>query len=114
VVTLTNVGANYDTIAASKGLGLQDVDLTGVTQVVFRVMWNKVGTGTLSWQLWDSTDSSEIARIDDAAAAGDNKSNTVTVNVSKTGIHTLRVRAKSTLASDDPVFYGASVLLVRP
>lgn len=114
MVTLTNVGSSYDAIAASKGLGIQDVDFTGITQVVFRVRWNKVGTGTLSWQLWDETDASEVARLDDAAAAGDNKTATTTVNVSKTGVHTLRVRAKSTVGADDPVFYGASILLVKP
>jgi hypothetical protein len=113
MVTLTNVGSSYDAIPAAKGLGFADIDLTGVTQIVFRVRWNKVGTGTISWQLWSDTDSTEIARIDDAAAAGDNKSLAVTANVSKTGVHSVRVRCKSTVATDDPVFYGASVRLVR-
>lgn len=113
MVTLTNVGTAYDTIAASKGLGIQDVDFTGVTQVVFRARWNKIGSGVLSWQLWDETDGTEVARLDDAIA-GDNKTASIIAGVSKTGIHTLRVRAKSTVAGDDPVFYGASVLLVRP
>mgnify|MGYP001586914319 CR=1 FL=1 len=112
MITLTNVGSSYDAIAASRGLGIQDIDFTGVTQVIFRVRVNKVGSGTQSWQLWNETDGAEIARIDDAAAAGDNKSLVTTVNVALTGIKTVRVRAKSTISADDPVFYGASLLTV--
>lgn len=112
MITLTNVGSSYDAIAASRGLGIQDVDFTGIAQVVFRVRVNKVGTGTQSWQLWNDTDGTEIARIDDAGAAGDNKSLVVIANVSLIGIKTVRVRAKSTVSNDDPVFYGASVLTV--
>ena len=112
MITLTNVGSSYDAIAAARGLGLQDVNMTGVTQIVFRVRVNKLGTGTQSWQLWNETDGSEIARIDDASVAGDNKNLVTTVNVNLTGIKTLRVRAKSTVATDDPIFYGASILPV--
>ena len=114
MITITNVGTAYDTVAASRGLGIQDLDLTGIASLVFRVRWNKVGTGTLSWQLWNETDGSELARIDDAAAAGDNKTQAVIVSgLTLTGEKTVRVRAKSTVAGDDPVFYGASVL-TRP
>lgn len=112
MVTLTNVGSAYDTTAASRGLGIQDIEFTGVTQIIFRVRVNKIGTGTQSWQLWNETDNAEVARIDDTSAAGDNKNLVTTVNVSLTGIKTLRVRAKSTVSTDDPVFYGASVLAV--
>lgn len=114
MITLTNVGSTYDAIPASKGLGFQDIDFTGVTQVTFRVRWNKVGTGTLSWQLWNETDGAEIAVINDAAAAADNKNQSTTVAVNLSGVKTVRVRAKSTVAGDDPVYYGSSVLLVRP
>lgn len=113
MIILTNVGTSYDAIAGSRGLGIQDINFTGVTGLVFRVRYNKVGTGTLSWQLWNETDSTELARIDDSAA-GDNKSSAVTVTgLALVGEKTVRVRAKSTVSGDDPVFYGASVLL-RP
>jgi hypothetical protein len=109
--TLTNVGTAYDGIAASKELGLQRIDFTGATQVVFDVLVNKIGTGTQSWQLWNVTDSAQIGVIDDAAAAGDNRLLTATFNVALTGEKIVRVRAKSTVAADDPIYYGASVLL---
>lgn len=113
MVTLTNVGANYDTIAAAKGLGLQAIDFSGVTSVLFHVYVNKIGTGAQSWQLWNVTDGSEIALITDAGVAGDKLLSTQ-VSVALSGVKVVRVRAKSTVAADDPVYYAASILLVRP
>jgi hypothetical protein len=112
MVTLTNVGTSYDAIAASRGLGIQDIDFTGVTSIIFRVRCNKVGNGTQSWQLWNETDGSELARIDDSGAAGDNKLLLAQQAVELSGVKTGRVRAKSTNGADDPIFYGASVLTV--
>lgn len=111
MVTLTNVGTAYDAIAASQGLGIGLVSLTGVAQIVFRVKVNKVGTGTQSWQLWNETDASEIGVINDAGAAGV-KDLQATFNVSLTGIKSIRVRAKSTVGADDPIFLGAAILPV--
>lgn len=109
--TLTNVGASYDAITASKGLGLARVDFTNVQSIEFGVFVSKVGTGTQSWQLWSVTDSAEITVIDDAGATGD-KLLTVTKNTGlPTGLKTVRIRAKSTTAADDPIFYGAYLVL---
>jgi hypothetical protein len=114
MVTLTNIGTAYDGTPASKGLGAGDFDLTGATSILFRVRVNKIGTGTQSWQLWNDTDASEIGVINDAAAAGDSKNLSVSIPISLTGIKTLRVRGKSTVAADDPVFYWASILVIKP
>lgn len=113
MVTLTNVGATYDAIAASKGLGFALIDFSGVSSVVFTVRYNKIGTGTLSWQLWNETDSMQIGVIDDAAAAGDNKRLQATVSVALTGVKEVRVRCKSTVATDDPIFYGSNVRVIK-
>lgn len=115
MISLLNVGASYDAIAASKGLGFAEIDFTGVTSVVFRVRYNKVAAGasTISWQLWNDTDSAQIGVIDDATAAGDNKSLTATLSVALVGVKQVRVRCKSTVGGDDPVFYGASIRLVK-
>jgi len=109
MIALTNVGSSYDAIAASKGLGMQRINFTGIAQIVFEVFVNKIGTGAQSWQLWNVTDAAEVAVIADAGSAGD-KTLTVTQNVNLTGEKVVRVRAKSTVAADDPVFYAASVL----
>ena len=111
MIALTNVGTAYDAITASRGLGLQRIDFTGVSQVAFDVLVNKVGTGTQNWQLWNVTDGTEIGVIADSGAAGDNKLLAGTFAVALTGEKVCRVRAKSTVAGDDPVFYGCSVLL---
>jgi hypothetical protein len=108
MVTLTNVGSTYDATAASQGLGGGRFDMTGVTQVTLDVRVNKIGTGTQSWQLWNETDGSQVGVIDDAAASG-TKTLSATFNVSLSGEKVLRVRAKSTVAGDDPVYYWGSV-----
>lgn len=110
LITLTNVGSAYDGSAAAKGLGLASIDFTGCSRIDFLVNVNKVGSGTQSWQLWNVTDGAELMVIDDAGAAGDNKllSAAKTTNL-PTGVKTVRVRAKSTTAADDPVYYGGSV-----
>jgi len=115
-VTLTNVGAAYDTIGAAKGLGFVGLDITGITRLELRVQYNKIGTGTLSWQLWNQTDGSEVGVSDDAAAAGDNKTATIVVTPAQPlagGVKLLRVRVKSTTAADDPVYYGSTLFIRR-
>jgi hypothetical protein len=115
-VVLTNVGSAYDTIAQARGLGFTAVDVSGVTRLVLRVRYNKVGSGTLSWQLWNETNSVELGVFDDASAAGDNKQNDVTVIPAAPltgGVKLLRTRVKSTVAADDPVYYGSCLFLRR-
>lgn len=109
-LVLTNVTTSYDGTAQSKGLGNALVDFTGASQAQFRVSVNKVGTGTQSWQLWNATDSAQIAVIDDAGLVGD-KTLTATTTVVPSGTKLVRVRAKSSIAADDPVYYGGTVLL---
>lgn len=109
--TLTNIGASYDAISASQGLGWFRIEVNGISQADFRVKVNKIGGGTQSWQLWNETNSAEVAVIDDAGAAGA-KELSVAVNfipALTAGIKTLRVRAKSTTAADDPLYFGATV-----
>ena len=109
--TLTNIGTAYDTTAASKGLGFTDYDLTGVTSLVFTVRQSRVGSGTVSWQLWNETDSSQVAVVS-TAVSGDSYL-TTTVALALTGIKRLRVRAKSTVSTDDPLYYGCAIRLIR-
>jgi hypothetical protein len=113
-VTLTNVGASFDAILAAKGLGFVAVDVTGITQATLRIRYNKIGTGTLSWQLFNDTDAVQLA-IGTDAVAGDNK----TIDLVATpgtpltgGVKLLRPRVLSSVATDDPVYYG-SCLFVR-
>jgi len=110
MITLTNVGANYDTISAAKGLGLGLVDFTGVTAITLAVYCNKIGSGTQTWQLWNVTDAAEIGAIADAGVSGE-KALQQTFSVALSGVKIVRVRVKSTVAGDDPVFYGGAILV---
>lgn len=110
MVTLTNVGTVYDGIGASKGLGLGIVNFTGALQVRFVLSVSKVGTGTQSWQLWNQTDGTEIGVIADAAAAAE-RTLDATFNVALTGEKIVRVRCKSTVGADDPILFGAAILV---
>jgi len=114
-VTFINVGATYDAVSASQGLGFVRVQTAGITGFEFTVRVNKIGTGTQSWQLWNETDAAEITVINDAGATG-----IKLLSIQHTfpsallpGFKTVRVRAKSTTANDDPVYFGACVLVNR-
>lgn len=115
-VNVANVGTAYDAVAAAKGLGFIAVDPTGITRLELQVRYNKIGTGTLSWQLWNDTDGAEVGVFNDSAAAGDNKVAQIIVTpaspMTASGFRVLRPRVKSTVAADDPVYYG-SCLVVR-
>jgi hypothetical protein len=108
-LVLTNIGASYDAIAMSKGLGIASIDFTGCTRIDFSVNVNKVGAGTQSWQLWNVTDGTELMVIDDAGGTGDKVLTANKTASLPTGVKTVRVRAKSGTAADDPVYYGASI-----
>jgi hypothetical protein len=108
-VVVTNVGASYDAVALSKGLGVAEVDFTGCAQLDLAVRVNKIGTGTQSWQLWDETAAAELMVVDDAAAAGERTLTASKTSALPTGVKRVRIRAKSTVATDDPVYYGASL-----
>src|SRR5688572_18870131 len=61
MVTLTNVGATYDTTQAARGLGIGLIDFRGATHVRFVVYHQKVGTGNITYQLWNMDDGAIIA-----------------------------------------------------
>jgi len=110
-VALTNVGASYDAIAQARGLGNVLIDFTNVTTIDFRVMVNKIGTGTQDWQLWNETDGTQIDVISDTGASG-NKTLSTTINSpGLSGLKLIRVRARSSVAADDPVYYGGCIWL---
>jgi hypothetical protein len=115
-VTLTNVGAAYDAITASRGLGFVGLQTAGIMELTFAVKVSKVGTGTQSWQLWNETDTAQVGVIDDAGVAGDKTLSTIITPSPApmvAGFKVLRVRAKSTVAADDPLYYGAAIRLKR-
>lgn len=103
---VTNVGASYDAVNPSRGLGWAEIDFTGCTRIDVGVSVNKIGTGTQDWQLWNETNAAELLVLSDAGAAG-NKVLTGNLTLGlPTGVKRVRWRAKSSVATDDPVWYG--------
>jgi hypothetical protein len=122
-VVLTNVGATYDANIDAQSLPFVWLQTAGVTRIDLEVRTRKVGTGTQDYQLWNETDGtiaidSTVATtgsLSDAGAAADR-----TLTASRTfasplapGVKKLRLRAKSTVAADDPTFLNAAVLVFR-
>src|SRR5678815_2565979 len=113
--TLTNVGTAADAIAVSKGLGLAYIETAGISRIAVAIKVNKIGTGTQTWQLWNETDGNEIIAANDSGAAGDKTlfgSHDFTPSLGP-GLKLIRIRAWSTVAADDPVFYGAGIVIYR-
>ena len=109
MITLTNVGTAYDTIQAARGLGIALIDFRGATQVRFVVYHQKIGTGTISYQLWNETDGAEICVLTDASGQAVRLLDQTFAGIAINGIKLCRIRAKSTVSTDDPIFFGAAV-----
>jgi hypothetical protein len=83
----------------------------------------KVGTGTQDWQLWDETNGVEAigsttltsGSLSDAGAAADRTltGSRVFASPLTPGVRKLRLRARSSVAADDPVFLNAAMLVFR-
>jgi len=111
LAVLTNVGTTFDAVNASRGLGMVLVDTNGLTAIEWHLQVNKIGSGTQNWQLWNDTAGSEIALIQDTGGSGNKTLTTTVTSGLPTGIVRLRVRARSTVSTDDPVYYGSTLLL---
>lgn len=110
MITLTNVGSTYDFVPAARGLGIGLFDFRGVAAIRFVVYVQRLGTGIQSWQLWNETNQIEICRIDDndiVSPAVRYLDQTFPVNID--GIKLVRVRAKSSISGDDPIFFGSTI-----
>jgi hypothetical protein len=114
-VNILNVGAAYDSTIQSQGLGVARVQTAGITAFEWTVRVQKNGTGTQSWQLWDETNSAEITVIDDPGATGSKELaiSRVFAPPLGAGLRTVRVRTRSTVAADDPVYFGSALVIRR-
>lgn len=113
LVVLSNVGAAYDAITASRGLGMVELHLTGAAGLAVTVSVSKAGTGVQDWQLWNATDGVELGVVSDAGPVGDKTLRFLVLAPLPAGVKLLRLRVRSSVAADDPVYYGACVILRR-
>ena len=110
-LTKTNLGSTYVDIldsSGSEGNGC-DVDGTGSVSYRFYVSWSKnFGSGTHSVRLVSQTTSDVLAEITSAVGGR----NVVTGTLSayyQDQIRSVKLQAKSTVSTDDPIFYGARI-----
>src|SRR5688500_3868350 len=64
-VVMTNLGASYDAVDVTRGLGRVTADWTGVSQIDLNIQVKHVGAGAHTWQLWNETDAVAIGTISD-------------------------------------------------
>jgi hypothetical protein len=124
-VTLTNVGTTYDTNTATQAMPFVWVQCAGITRIDLEVRSRKTAaqTGNIDYQLWDETNG--ISALDSTNATTGSLTHTgaagdVSLVASRTfaaplspGVRKLRMRAKDTVAADDPVFLNAALLVTR-
>jgi hypothetical protein len=117
MITLTNVGTSYDAIAAARGLGIGRRDFRGYNRLTLDVHHTKVGTGTVTYQVYNETDAAPLldasgteVLVSDSGSAG-TRVLSATFTVNRSDVKLLRLRVKSTVAGDDPIYLGGSILL---
>lgn len=109
-LTKTNLGTTYVDLLAGSGTEGNGCDVDGTGRVGYRfyVSWNKnFGSGTHSVQLISQTTTDVLATL----TAVDGR-NTVTGTLPayfQDQIRSVKLQAKSTVSTDDPIFYGARI-----
>ena len=110
-LTKTNLGTTYTDIlpaSGNEGNGC-DVDGTGRVGYRFYVSWAKnFGSGTHSVQLISQTTSDVLATIADCASGRNVATGTLSAYY-QDQIRSVKLQAKSTVSTDDPIFYGARI-----
>jgi len=110
--TKTNIGTSYvDVYTPTNGSGLElDIDFTGKTQVKGVICWNKVGAGTQTLRAVDAaTPSNVLFEID--VVSGRNVDALQALPGWATGVKQIKLQAKSTTSTDDPVFESCAIYL---
>lgn len=110
-LTKTNLGTTYvDLLSASgtEGNGC-DVDGTGRVGYRFYVSWAKnFGSGTHSIQLISQSTADVLATISNAVD-GRNVTTGTLSSYYQDQVRSVKLQAKSTVSTDDPIFYGARI-----
>lgn len=111
-LTKTNLGTTYaDLFPTSGGEGNgTDIDSTGKNDYRFYVSWNKnAGSGTHSIQIVSQSTSDVLATISNASTGRNVTTGTIPAGYFTNQIRSIKLQAKSTVSTDDPIFYGAAL-----
>jgi hypothetical protein len=105
------LGVAFDATDASRALGFFEINVTDLRSLRGTLRYRRVGTGILVIELFNETTGVALLSLSDSTTTT-NQSVTQTIFPPiGNGIHFLRVRIRSTVASDVPIFFGASFIL---
>ena len=113
-VAKTNIPATYTNVLIGLNGERVDVDFTGFTQFKLVCRFNLLGTGTHNWRVVDDALITNVLYESAAnTVAGEKENNSGWVNLPTwaTGEKAMRLQAKSTLNTDDPVYRGCTLYL---
>ena len=108
-LTKTNLGTTYVDLQPASGTEGNGCDVDGTGRVGYRfyVSWNKnFGSGTHSVQLISQTTSDVLAVISDTLGGRNSVTGTLPAFY-QDQLRSVKLQAKSTVSTDDPIFYGA-------
>lgn len=110
-LTKTNLGTTYVDLLAASGTEGNGCDVDGMGRVGYRfyVSWNKnFGSGTHSVRLISQTTADVLAEISDVASGRNVVTGTLPAHY-QDNLRSVKLQAKSTVSTDDPIFYGARI-----
>lgn len=112
-ITKTNIGTSYVNIPPGTNGERILVDLTGATEFRIVVSANLIGTGPFGLRAVRDGDSAVLYENASIALTGEREldSNWQPIPIAAGNLEVLRIQAKSTTASDDPVFRRATILI---
>lgn len=112
-ITKTNIGTSYVNISPRLNGERRLVDFTGCTQYRLIANCNLVGTGAFGMRVVRDSDNAVLHENANIGAAGERELDTdwQTLPAAANGPTLVRVQAKSTTATDDPVFGGVTMLV---
>ena len=109
-LTKTNIGTSYADLfsSATDGNGC-DVDGNGRNDVRLYLSWNKnFGSGTHSVQVKSQSTADVLITIPDVASGRTIATGTIPAYFANQ-LRSVKLQAKSTVSTDDPIFYGAQL-----
>jgi hypothetical protein len=109
----TNIGATYTNLFPDLAGRPFFIDTTGFTKLAVQILWTKVGTGTQTIRIIDDASGTQILESPSLITGSNDFAN---VNIPTEFLNfkgKWRLQAKSTVAADDPTFFGIRIYLRR-
>jgi hypothetical protein len=116
-ITKTNIGITYVNIFTDFSGRPFFIDTTGFTKMAIQILWNKAaGTGVHTMRIINDADSTQIIESGSLGLNAAQSDDFPNVNIPQNFLNfkgKWRLQAKSTVATDDPIFLGFRLYLRR-